>query len=64
MAEDGGDAEAVLARFADVGIDIDDLATQLLREGTQSFIKSSHELMQRIAGKRDALAGADAARDR
>src|SRR5439155_9039144 len=33
MAEDGGDAEAVLARFARAGIDIDALGIQLQRDG-------------------------------
>ena len=51
MAEDGGDAEAVLTRFALAGIDVDALATQLQRDGAQSFVKSWQELMQRIAGK-------------
>ena len=58
MAEDGGDAEAVLARFAQAGIDVDALASQLQREGAQTFVKSWKELMQRIADKSDALADA------
>ncbi len=58
MAEDGGDAEAVLARFAKVGIDIEALAAQLLHEGTLTFVKSWQELMQRIADKREALTDA------
>ena len=55
MAEDGGDAEAVLARFAKAGIDIDALAVQLQRDGAQAFVKSWQELMTRIADKSDAL---------
>ena len=51
MAEDGGDAEAVLARFALAGIDVDALATQLQHDGAQSFVKSWEALMQRIADK-------------
>jgi transaldolase len=58
MAEDGGDAESVLMRFAEAGIDTNAVATQLLREGTQTFITSWRELMQRIVDKRDALANA------
>jgi transaldolase len=58
MAEDGGDAEAVLARFAKAGIDIDALATQLQRDGAQAFVKSWKELMTRIAEKSEALAHA------
>ena len=55
MAEDGGDAEAVLARFAKAGIDTDALAIQLQRDGAQAFVKSWQELMTRIAEKSDAL---------
>src|ERR1022692_290897 len=55
MAEDGGDAEAVLARFADAGIDIAALASQLQLDGAQAFVKSWKELMTRIADKSEAL---------
>ena len=55
MAEDGGDAETVLATFAKAGIDTDALAIQLQREGAQAFVKSWQELMTRIAEKSDAL---------
>jgi transaldolase len=58
MAEDGGDAEAVLARFAKAGVDADALAIQLQREGAQAFVKSWKELMTRIADKSEALAHA------
>jgi transaldolase len=58
MAEDGGEAEAVLASFATAGIDIDALAMQLQREGAQAFVKSWKELMTRIVDKSDALAHA------
>src|SRR5437660_2954649 len=58
MAEDGGDSEAVLARFAKAGIDADALAIQLQRDGAQAFVKSWQELMTRIAEKSDALAHA------
>ncbi|TXL78812.1 transaldolase [Vineibacter terrae] len=52
LAPDGGDAEAVLARFAKAGIDIDALAAQLQTEGAASFVKSWNDLMDRIAAKR------------
>jgi len=55
MPEDGGDAEAMLARFAKAGIDTDALAIQLQRDGAQAFVKSWQELMTRIAEKSDAL---------
>jgi len=56
MAEDGGDAEAVLARFTQAGIDLDALAQELQRDGAQAFVKSWQELLQRIADKSQALA--------
>jgi transaldolase len=56
MAKDGGDAEQVLARFANAGIDIDALAARLQLEGAESFVKSWRELMDRIAEKSAALA--------
>ena len=55
MAADGTDAEAMLARFAQAGIDIDALALQLQREGAQAFVKSWQQLLQRIVDKRAAL---------
>ena len=58
MAEDGGDAEAVLARFTQAGIDLDALAQELQRDGAQAFVKSWQELLQRIADKSEALAAA------
>ncbi|HUF21265.1 MAG TPA: transaldolase [Burkholderiales bacterium] len=58
MAVDGGDAEALLARFAHAGIDIDALAIKLQQDGAKSFVKSWQQLLQRIADKSAALAGA------
>lgn len=55
LAPDGGDGEAVLARFAKAGIDIDALANRLQDEGASSFVKSWNDLMQRIASKRVAI---------
>jgi transaldolase len=56
MAKDGGDAEAVLARFAQAGIDVAALAKQLQLDGAASFVKSWTELMKRIKDKSAALA--------
>jgi transaldolase len=56
MAQDGGDAEDVIARFARAGIDADALAVRLQLEGAESFVKSWTELMRRIADKSAALA--------
>jgi transaldolase len=58
MADDGGDADTVLTRFERAGINVQQLATQLQREGAQAFVKSWQELMQRIASKSATLAHA------
>ena len=55
--EDGGDSEATLEKIAAAGVDVDALATQLQREGAESFVKSWNQLMQRIADKAQSLAG-------
>ena len=51
MPRDGGDCEAVLAEFAEAGIDIEALADQLQKEGVESFVKSWNELIESIASK-------------
>jgi len=56
MPKDGGDAESVLKRYSDAGIDVDAIAAQLQIDGAQSFVKSWTELMKRIAEKGAALA--------
>jgi transaldolase len=56
MAEDGGDAEAMLADFERAGIDVTALAEQLQREGAEAFVKSWNALLERIAAKSEALA--------
>jgi transaldolase len=56
MPKDGGDAEDVLQRFAEVGVNVDTLAMTLQVEGAASFVKSWTDLMQRIAQKGAALA--------
>jgi transaldolase len=58
MTEDGGDAEAVLAKFADSGVDVDALALQLQADGALAFVKSWKDLLTRIADKSAALAHA------
>ena len=58
LAADGGDAEAVLARFASAGIDVGGLATTLQHDGVQAFVKSWGELMQGIASRSSAVTGA------
>jgi transaldolase len=55
MRSDGGDAEAVIAKFKRAGVDDDALAADLQREGAEAFAKSWGDLMSRIASKSKAL---------
>jgi transaldolase len=55
LTADGGDSEQVLGRFAEAGIDVDALATQLQDEGAKSFVSSWRDLMAVIASKSAAL---------
>ncbi len=52
---DGGDSETVLAQFTSQGVDLEQLAADLQREGTAAFAQSWNELMDRIAAKSVAL---------
>jgi transaldolase len=56
MPADGGDCEAVLARFDQAGIDIDALATQLQSKEADLRVKSWFDLMTVIASRSAALA--------
>jgi transaldolase len=56
MAPDGGACEEMLARFAQAGIDVDALASQLQDEGAKSFVQSWNDLMAVIASKSAAIA--------
>ena len=58
MAADGGDAEEMIAKFAKVGIDYDKLASDLQREGAESFVKDWDELLASIASKSAAFKAA------
>jgi transaldolase len=49
MPTDGGDADDVLATFANAGVDITALAARLQREGAAAFSRSWHDLLARIA---------------
>ena len=52
---DGGDAESVIAAFAKAGIDDDQLAPNLQREGAESFVESWKDLLNRIGSKSATL---------
>jgi transaldolase len=51
LPHDGGDAEKMIAKFAQAGIDHDRLAADLQREGTESFVKAWKELLDSIRSK-------------
>jgi transaldolase len=51
MHADGGDAEEMIARFAQAGIKCDQLAADLQREGAESFIKAWNEMLGSIRSK-------------
>jgi transaldolase len=51
MPADGGDCEDVLARFAEAGIDVRALSTQLQEEGAKSFTNSWSDLMSVVGSK-------------
>jgi transaldolase len=55
LTADGGDSEAVLARFATAGVDVEALARQLQDEGAKSFVGSWYELLGVIDTKSAAL---------
>ena len=58
MSADGGDCEAVLARFAKAGIDVLALAAKLQEEGAKSFVQSWNEMLGVITSKSATLAKA------
>ncbi|MEA2297975.1 MAG: transaldolase [Solirubrobacteraceae bacterium] len=51
----GGDCEEVLARFAELDIDVDELGATLQKDGAQSFVDSWTELMDTIAREAQAV---------
>ena len=57
IEEDVPGAEAVMAKLARTGIDIETIAEQLVREGVQLFIDAADNLLGAVAGKRAALLG-------
>jgi transaldolase len=58
LEQDVDGARRVLDRFAEAGVDYDDVVETLEREGVDKFAKSFQELFERVAGKRDELVAA------
>ena len=52
---DVDEARAVWAALADVGVDMDEVAAQLEREGVSSFQKSFDELITALEAKADTV---------
>lgn len=62
MPEDGGDCEAVLARFAEVDIEVTALAARLQDDGAKAFVRSWNEMMAEISAKKRASPASGAER--
>jgi transaldolase len=58
LVADGGDSEAVLARFARIGVDVDALSARLQDEGARAFVKSWNDLLAGIDHKVSRIAKA------
>jgi transaldolase len=58
LPADGVEAETVLDAYEQAGIDVDALAKELQSKGAEAFVKSWSGLLETIASKRAALAGA------
>ncbi|MER5618598.1 transaldolase family protein [Streptomyces sp. NPDC002215] len=56
LPSDGGESEAMLARFANAGVDIKALAAKLQSEGAKSFVAAWNDLMERIDVQSKAVA--------
>jgi len=55
LPHDGGDAEEVLDRFTQAGVDLDALAADLQREGAAAFVKSWDDLLACLLEKSATL---------
>lgn len=55
LPADGGDADAMLARFTEAGVDLGEVAARLQRDGAESFVNAWNELMDRIAQQTRAV---------
>jgi transaldolase len=53
---DGGDASRTLAEFAEAGVDTDELAARLQKDGAKAFVDSWRELLETIKSESARLA--------
>jgi transaldolase len=56
LPRDGGDGEEVVAKFTEAGVDLDELAARLQKEGADAFVKSWDDLIGSIASEAERLA--------
>jgi transaldolase len=56
LPEDGGDADEVMQAHRDVGLDTDELAVRLQKEGAEAFVKSWTDLLDTIRSESARLA--------
>jgi transaldolase len=56
LPADGGDADAMLGRFAEAGVDTGEVAARLQRDGARSFVEAWNELVERITAQTSSLA--------
>jgi transaldolase len=55
MPADGGDADDLLAFFADAGVDVVALAKKLQRDGAKAFVTAWNDLMTRVSAQSASL---------
>ncbi len=55
LPADGGDADAMLARFTAAGVDLGEVAARLQRDGATSFVTAWNELLDRIKTQASAV---------
>jgi transaldolase len=58
LPTDGGNAEEVVSRFVQAGVDVDAVAARLQQEGADAFVASWDELIENIGHKTSALTAA------
>jgi transaldolase len=58
LERDVDEARHTLERFAEAGVDYDDVVAVLEREGVEKFADSFKKLLEGVAGKRDQLVAA------
>ena len=56
LTESVAEAQAHIASLADIGIDFDEVTTQLQREGVEKFVRPFDQLLETLERKREALA--------